>query len=217
MSSPTPSQHEPPRHRPQAGTPATVSPGYAPKHWASNSSRRCWSTTSPTPPARSARWKHRTRIARFGDLGRSRDRQPHVNRVDCCDRLQLSQYDGYSWGIGPCPASGACATVMLVLRPGRLARAATAAMEAPHPARCRQCTGSRMGNNVRYSASTDKAGGRIGCPRCGNDVVRIPRRLLDRLYSLFVPVHRYRCRQHACQWEGRIKVSDPAATRRAPH
>ena len=46
------------------------------------------------------------------------------------------------------------------------------------------------------------------CPNCGEFVFRIPRRLGDRIFSLIVPMHRYRCPGHTCQWEGNIRVSD---------
>lgn len=46
------------------------------------------------------------------------------------------------------------------------------------------------------------------CPRCAGNVVRIKRQWWDRLISLMSsPVHRYRCEQLGCNWEGRLKVS----------
>lgn len=42
------------------------------------------------------------------------------------------------------------------------------------------------------------------CPVCGFSVIRIPRRKLDRFYSLFFPVRRYRCESFHCQWQGNI-------------
>ena len=43
--------------------------------------------------------------------------------------------------------------------------------------------------------------------------MRVPRRLLDRLLSMFVLVHRYRCPCFSCQWEGNICVHSPASTK----
>lgn len=44
------------------------------------------------------------------------------------------------------------------------------------------------------------------CPRCNSPLYRVPRRLFDRLLSLFVPVRRYRCsareKDFTCKWEG---------------
>jgi len=34
---------------------------------------------------------------------------------------------------------------------------------------------------------------------------RIPRRLVDRLLSIFTPVCRYRCRSMICGWEGNLR------------
>lgn len=64
------------------------------------------------------------------------------------------------------------------------------------------------------------AAGSIGaskhpCPKCGGDLARIPRRLTDRLTSLLLPKHRYRCYSFSCQWEGNIRV-DRAAANKAP-
>jgi hypothetical protein len=42
------------------------------------------------------------------------------------------------------------------------------------------------------------------CPRCGGEVARIPRRLIDRVISLVRPVQRYRCTALQCQWIGNL-------------
>ena len=42
------------------------------------------------------------------------------------------------------------------------------------------------------------------CPRCGGEVVRISRRLIDRVVSLVRPVQRYRCTASQCQWAGNL-------------
>lgn len=44
------------------------------------------------------------------------------------------------------------------------------------------------------------------CPLCGEEVIRIRRRIVDRLQSLIRPVHRYRCR---CGWEGNLRYRVP--------
>lgn len=45
----------------------------------------------------------------------------------------------------------------------------------------------------------------LTCPQCKSHyVVRVRRRLLGRLISLFYPLHRYRCRNLGCEWEGNI-------------
>jgi hypothetical protein len=45
----------------------------------------------------------------------------------------------------------------------------------------------------------------VRCPRCGNtDLLRIHRRLLDRLLSCVRPVYRFRCADPRCAWEGTL-------------
>jgi predicted RNA-binding Zn-ribbon protein involved in translation (DUF1610 family) len=45
----------------------------------------------------------------------------------------------------------------------------------------------------------------VGCPRCGNaELVRIHRRLLDRLLSCVRPVYRFRCADPGCAWQGTL-------------
>ncbi|MEP7209167.1 MAG: hypothetical protein ABI920_19715, partial [Casimicrobiaceae bacterium] len=43
------------------------------------------------------------------------------------------------------------------------------------------------------------------CPKCGGDLVRVKRRLIDRVISLFGPVHRCACTQ--CRWRGRLPAT----------
>ena len=52
------------------------------------------------------------------------------------------------------------------------------------------------------------------CPKCRNDLYRIPRRGIDRLKSIVRPVHRYHCHFFSCHWEGNLPVGrdDFAAT-----
>lgn len=41
---------------------------------------------------------------------------------------------------------------------------------------------------------------------CKGWLIRIWRRPVDRLYSYFVPVHRFRCENFSCGWEGNFRV-----------
>ncbi len=50
------------------------------------------------------------------------------------------------------------------------------------------------------------------CPRCRADMLRIHRRRIDRVFSWFTPVQRYRCLGFSCQWEGNIQVPPVANT-----
>lgn len=50
------------------------------------------------------------------------------------------------------------------------------------------------------------------CPRCGGAAERIPRRRLDRLLSLVVPLRRYRCCSRACAWEGALRAPRDAVS-----
>ena len=45
------------------------------------------------------------------------------------------------------------------------------------------------------------------CPHCGGDLMRIRRRPVDRLLSVFVPVRRFRCVNFRCIWEGNVRRS----------
>ena len=56
-------------------------------------------------------------------------------------------------------------------------------------------------------ATTEKV-----CPVCAAPVMRIRRRVGDRLLSLFVLVHRYRCVGFSCGWEGTMRERSGAAT-----
>jgi hypothetical protein len=49
------------------------------------------------------------------------------------------------------------------------------------------------------------------CSLCAGYLIRIPRRTTDRLLSLFVLMHRYRCPDFSCQWEGNLRVRSGAA------
>jgi hypothetical protein len=43
------------------------------------------------------------------------------------------------------------------------------------------------------------------CPVCNGTIYRISRRFIDLVFSLFFPVHRYRCRSMRCDWEGNFR------------
>jgi len=44
------------------------------------------------------------------------------------------------------------------------------------------------------------------CPLCNDELRRTWRRPVDRFASLFLPLHRYRCGNFSCQWEGNFLV-----------
>jgi hypothetical protein len=46
------------------------------------------------------------------------------------------------------------------------------------------------------------------CPTCGQPIVRIQRRPLDRLHSVFVPVWRFACSSRNCGWTDTIRRAD---------
>jgi len=52
------------------------------------------------------------------------------------------------------------------------------------------------------------------CPRCNSPVERVRRRILDRLVSWIMPVHRYRCRMKGwgCDWEGNLRTKRHTST-----
>jgi hypothetical protein len=55
-------------------------------------------------------------------------------------------------------------------------------------------------------APLDHRSHRPVCPQCNGEMERIARRLPDRFVSLFVPVHRYRCRSASCAWVGNVQM-----------
>lgn len=63
---------------------------------------------------------------------------------------------------------------------------------------------------MHVSQSQDAASYRVSqyhfCPKCHNPIYRVRRRFIDRLGSLFVPCHRYRCHSFGCHWEGNLKA-----------
>lgn len=44
------------------------------------------------------------------------------------------------------------------------------------------------------------------CPLCRGQLLRTWRRPVDRFTSFFMPVHRYRCEDFSCQWEGNVRT-----------
>ena len=44
------------------------------------------------------------------------------------------------------------------------------------------------------------------CPRCQGALTRVKRRYVDRLISIVIPVHRYRCIASSCGWKGNLRV-----------
>ena len=48
------------------------------------------------------------------------------------------------------------------------------------------------------------------CPLCGAELMRIPRRPIDRLTSIFGEHHRFRCERFSCQWEGNLRADGTA-------
>lgn len=66
-----------------------------------------------------------------------------------------------------------------------------------------------VGSAYSAAASNSEA-----CPMCGkNALVRIRRRLIDRILSLFVRQRRFRCTQPGCQWQGNLRVKSSAQKR----
>jgi hypothetical protein len=47
------------------------------------------------------------------------------------------------------------------------------------------------------------------CPQCGGVVARVHRHLRDRLMGLILRIHRYRCSNPECRWEGVVSVPPP--------
>jgi len=52
--------------------------------------------------------------------------------------------------------------------------------------------------------------GSYACPMCGKGgLLRIRRRLVDRILSLFARRRRFRCTHSGCQWEGNLRERKP--------
>ena len=59
--------------------------------------------------------------------------------------------------------------------------------------------------DVRYPGPMGQRLGPPACPRCSGETDRIPRRALDFMVSVLVPVRRYRCLSMGCNWEGMLR------------
>ena len=46
----------------------------------------------------------------------------------------------------------------------------------------------------------------FACPSCGGGLVRVQRRIVDRLFSAFVSIRRVRCSNFLCGYEGNLRV-----------
>jgi hypothetical protein len=70
------------------------------------------------------------------------------------------------------------------------------------------------GQQPRYSAP--RGSHKHTCPKCSDQVYRVPRRLVDRFISLFVPVQRYKCHSAHCGWEGNMPRAPKADNQSTP-
>jgi hypothetical protein len=64
-----------------------------------------------------------------------------------------------------------------------------------------------MNSTLAYD---DDNSGPYACPACGmGGLLRVRRRFIDRILSLFVGQRRFRCTHVGCQWEGNLRVRKP--------
>jgi hypothetical protein len=54
------------------------------------------------------------------------------------------------------------------------------------------------------------------CPDCGSPLKQIHRRSFDRLITQFYPIHRYRCSNANCRWEGLLHSGSHKGPKRKP-
>jgi hypothetical protein len=47
------------------------------------------------------------------------------------------------------------------------------------------------------------------CPDCDDLLTQVPRRFIDRALSVFVSMHRYRCPNFLCAFEGNLRDRSP--------
>jgi hypothetical protein len=84
----------------------------------------------------------------------------------------------------------------------------------------RQCTDDgKAPVQHRPTMKSRKRPRNLHCLLCHGRMLRVVRRPLDRLISLFVPVQRYRCASMGCGWECRVRprqASAPTAAGAAP-
>ena len=66
---------------------------------------------------------------------------------------------------------------------------------------------------MRYPGPSAQRPSATACPHCKGNTDRIPRNTLDFMISVFVPVRRYRCVSIGCNWEGRLRRPQGAASR----
>lgn len=45
------------------------------------------------------------------------------------------------------------------------------------------------------------------CPMCQQRTFRVHRRPIDLLFSVFIPIWRFRCEAMGCPWEGNVRIS----------
>jgi hypothetical protein len=67
--------------------------------------------------------------------------------------------------------------------------------------------------------STAYGGGSHGgyrCPHCQGALLRIRRRVFDRLISVVSPRQRFRCEAFGCGWEGTLRLKHPQQQQREP-
>ncbi len=70
-----------------------------------------------------------------------------------------------------------------------------------------------MQHKQNYESSNKGTFSRSGCPVCTEKyLMRIRRRFIDRIFSPIFPVHRYRCHNYPCGWEGNIRVLNNVVT-----
>ncbi len=63
-------------------------------------------------------------------------------------------------------------------------------------------------DSLVFSAGRPHDTARHVCPVCQGFVLRIARRPIDKLTSLFAPVQRYRCESFSCGWEGNFRLDN---------
>ncbi len=60
----------------------------------------------------------------------------------------------------------------------------------------------------------------LTCPKCNGEIYRIPRRFIDRVFSQFHAIYRYKCMSPYCSWEGNYaqskEISSTPRTDRGP-
>jgi hypothetical protein len=70
----------------------------------------------------------------------------------------------------------------------------------------------RFGNDTQYWQYSNDRGWVVrdrdtsssACPRCRGPLYRVPRRLIDRLFS--ARRRRFQCQSLACSWEGNLPI-----------